>query len=127
MNSTVLVLPLVPVTATTVSGCGPASTAAIRARQRRGSGSEMTGRGGMPRGHDDVRRCKNGYRAAPDGLGDKAAAIDARAGQSREQIARDDFATVGGDAHDVELRQRLVDRALHPRGLRRRMTARGLA
>ena len=49
-NSTVLVLPLVPVTATTVAGCGPASAAAICASRRRGSGSRISGRGGTPCG-----------------------------------------------------------------------------
>ena len=50
-NSTVLVLPLVPVTATTTSGCGPANPAASCARRRRGSRSSNNGRAGTPAGH----------------------------------------------------------------------------
>ena len=45
-----LVLPLVPVTATTMAGCAPARPAAICASRRRGSGSRSSGRGGTPGG-----------------------------------------------------------------------------
>ncbi len=45
-----LVLPLVPVTATTVSGRTPARTAAISASIRRGSGSVSSTRGGTSGG-----------------------------------------------------------------------------
>ena len=107
MNSTVLVLPLVPVTATTVFGCGPARKAAICASARRGSASMISGRGGTPAGQVRVGRRQHRHGAACHRLGDERPAIDPRARQGGEQVARRDVAAVGGHAGDVEMRHGL--------------------
>ena len=117
-----LVLPLVPVTATTVSGCGPASTAAICARRRRGSGSRISGRGGTPGGQSVPVGRQHGDGAARHRIGDEGAAVGAAAGQRGEQVAGHHLAAVGGHAGDVQggdglpgggERGRLPDSAAH--------------
>ena len=103
-NSTVLVLPLVPVTATTVAGCAAGERRGELGEARRGSGSSISGRGGTPGGQLGAGRRQHGGGAARDRLGDEGAAVRARRpGRAANRIAGRDLAAVGGDAGDVQL------------------------
>ena len=87
-NSTVLVLPLVPVTATTVVG--------LRPGQHRGDLRQAAARLGVrdqrarrhARRPDGARRRQHRDRAARHRIGDEGAAVGAAARQRGEQVAR---------------------------------------
>ena len=95
-SSTVEVLPLVPVTATTVSGKGPKNFAASRAKARRGSGSAMcTAPSTVASGRDTTATAPATMASAMIVL-----AVEARAPEGAEDGARRDLAMVDREAGD---------------------------
>ena len=103
-----LVLPLVPVTATRASsGCGPASAAAICARRAARLGSRISGRGGTPGGQTVSGRRQHRDRAARYRVGNEGAAVGAVPRQRGEQVAGHHLAAVGGDAGHIQGRHGL--------------------
>ena len=102
VKSATEVLPLVPVTATIVSGCAAKKRAAIRASARRGSADARTG---TPLGAGDIgaRLDEDRGRALGDRIGDEARAVGLGAGQRGEQPARPHLAAVGREAGDLDV------------------------
>ena len=95
-SSTFEVLPLVPVTATIVSGSGAKNFAASRAKARRGSGSAIwTAPSTFASGLATIA-------TAPwrDGVGDIILAVEAAPPEGAEHGARRDLAVVDGEAGD---------------------------
>ncbi len=95
------VLPLVPVTATSVSGWSPKKRAAISASSRRGSVPVTTGTSVC--GSVAPSAVENGRRAALESRGDEAGAVGVHARQRGEQIARLDLPAVGREPRDRQV------------------------
>ncbi len=106
MKSATEVLPLVPVTATTVPGCGR-----VEARRHEREAAARIGvldhpHRRMPRGQRGEGGGigdQHGGRAFCHGLVDEAAAVGARAGQGGEEKARLDRTRIRGEAGDFRI------------------------
>ena len=106
------VLPLVPVTATTVLGWRAKKRAAISARRWRGSLSSMTGSEVEGRAHSlgDEDRGSTPLH----GLVDEARAVRLHAGKRGEEIAGHNLAAVGGEPRYRDAGPRLRQLRLRP-------------